>query len=772
MKNEEQKIAHINIKGQEQTLKAHLEGTAKRASIFAAEFGCGQIAELCGLLHDIGKNSQEFQIRIRNPLPSNRVDHSTAVAKEIQKINKEFIPLGMIIAGHHSGLLDGGNFNVSTAGDGTYFGRLKNNIPDYCIQEVKEFLEEKWPVQNVSLPSFCKESKFAMSFFIRILYSCLVDADFLDTEAFMQGGQQNLRGRYDPLEMLLKKFEDYVKIHFLEPVERDTSVKVANSKIIAARNEILQECMEKGKCNGQGLYTLTVPTGGGKTIASMGFALQHTVEHQMKRIIYVIPYTSVIDQNGQVFESILGEKNVVEHHSGITDEWKDFDTSEMNEISEEVYIHRKALATENWDAPVIVTTAVQFFESLYGNRSSQCRKLHNLANSVIIFDEAQTLPVAYLKPCIAAMAQLVKNYKSTIVLCTATQPALEALFQVYVPQYKMQEICEKSKRLFGIFKRTQILDQGEISKEELINQLYKEKQILCIVNRRKLAQEFYEAIAKNDVLAENEIFIQEEMFMNNTEAIDDGNYCLTTLLCPADRKRKFEEIKKRLKEGKTCRVIATSLVEAGVDLDFPKVYRQEAGLDSLIQSAGRCNREGKHLVEESKVYSFRLTGEENRFLAQNIISLQETWHYYKEIDEPDAIAYYFKFFRNLLGQENLDQKGILDGFEKGIDGSCFPFAKIKEKFRLIENIMKTVLIPKEETEDWLESIISGEANRNTFRKLGQFGVNVHEIHFKQLWEAGCLEEIKKGIFVLRDLNQYKEDTGLQMDIETGYGILI
>ena len=240
--------------------------------------------------------------------------------------------------------------------------------------------------------------------------------------------------------------------------------------------------MEKGKCNGQGLYTLTVPTGGGKTIASMGFALQHTVEHQMKRIIYVIPYTSVIDQNGQVFESILGEKNVVEHHSGITDEWKDFDTSEMNEISEEVYIHRKALATENWDAPVIVTTAVQFFESLYGNRSSQCRKLHNLANSVIIFDEAQTLPVAYLKPCIAAMAQLVKNYKSTIVLCTATQPALEALFQVYVPQYKMQEICEKSKRLFGIFKRTQILDQGEISKEELINQLYKEKQILCIVN--------------------------------------------------------------------------------------------------------------------------------------------------------------------------------------------------------------------------------------------------------------------------------------------------
>lgn len=747
--NGKQKIAHLNANGQEQTLKEHLEGTAERASAFAAEFGCGQAAKLCGLLHDIGKNSREFQDRIRNPLPSNRVDHSTAGAKEAEKINKDFIPLGMAIAGHHSGLMDGGNRNISTARDGTYFGRVNSNIPDYHMQEVMEFLGEDSLGGDVSLPASCRENNFAMSFFIRMLYSCLVDADFLDAEAFMQG-QQSLRGGYDPIGGLLGKFEDYVKTNFLKPEKETFPEESIHDALLTARNAVLQECMEKGKSYERGLYTLTVPTGGGKTIASLGFALRHAAEYGMKRVIYVIPYTSVIDQNAQVFEKILGEDNVVEHHSGIMDELKGTGQDEIIENAAAVRVQRKALATENWDAPVIVTTAVQFFESLYGNRSSQCRKLHNLANSVIIFDEAQTIPSAYLMPCVAAMAQLVRNYKSTVVLCTATQPALEPLFKKHKVQDKIREICEKSKGLYGIFKRVNILNLGEITKEEIIGRLHKKEQILCIVNRRKLAQEFYDAI-KGD-------------------GASDGRYCLTTLLCPVDRKRKFAEIKKRLSEGKACQVISTSLLEAGVDLDFPEVFRQEAGLESLIQSAGRCNREGKRPVEESKVYSFRLSGEESRFLAQNIAALQETWRSFDEIDEPEAIAYYFRFFRSLLGEENLDQKGILDAFEKGLDGSCFPFEKVKEKFRLIENNMKTVLIPKEENEILLERVAFGQADRNTFRKLGQYSVNVHEAHFKQLWEAGCLEEVAEGVYVLRDMRQYREDTGLQMDVETGYGI--
>ncbi|MDE7210191.1 MAG: CRISPR-associated endonuclease Cas3'' [Lachnospiraceae bacterium] len=298
LENTEQIIAHINDKGQEQTLKAHLEGTARKACTFAEEFGCGEAAKLCGLLHDIGKNSQEFQKRIRNPLPSNRVDHSTAGALEVEKINQEFTPFGMVIAGHHSGLMDGGNLKTATAGNGTYFGRRKNCIPDYHMPELKEMLKDIWPVNPVSLPMFCRENRFSMSFFIRMLYSCLVDADFLDTEEFMQG-QQSMRGGYDSPKVLLGKFQDYVETHFFK--------LAGGGKLCNARNEILRECMQKGESYNLGLYTLTVPTGGGKTIASLGFALQHIVRHSMKRIIYVIPYTSVIDQNAQVFEGILGE---------------------------------------------------------------------------------------------------------------------------------------------------------------------------------------------------------------------------------------------------------------------------------------------------------------------------------------------------------------------------------------------------------------------------------------------------------------------------------
>lgn len=812
-------LAHIGANGQGQTLKAHLEGTAERAGEFAAEFGCRQAARLCGMLHDIGKNSLEFQARIRNPLPSNRVDHSTAGAKEAENISRDFIPLGMVIAGHHSGLMDGGNRKISTAGDGTYFGRKKSSIPDYRMEEGKKLLGSSWPVDGVCLPAFCKESRFAMSFFIRMLYSCLVDADFLDTEAFMKGmadaetgasgrecfheqettQRQNLRGGYASVSTLLGKFQDYVKNRFFKTTEKEQqdgkSVRPegsSNAALFAARNEILQECMKKGKACGRGLYTLTVPTGGGKTIASTGFALQHAAEQKMKRIIYVIPYTSVIDQNGQVLEGILGEENVVEHHSGITDECKNAGEDGMDGQTA-VRTYRKALAAENWDAPVIVTTAVQFFESLYGNRSSQCRKLHNLANSVIIFDEAQTLPVPYLKPCVAAMAQLVKNYGATIVLCTATQPALDQLFRIYFPQDRIPEICEDARNRFGIFKRTQIRNLGELTKEGLAEQLRGKVQALCIVNRRKLAQELYESLAEERRSEETGTWSKEALKLSGEPAVlseartlsgekaaeegeaaacADGCYCLTTLLYPADRKAKFAEIKSRLAEGKPCLVIATSLVEAGVDLDFPEVYRQEAGLDSLIQSAGRCNREGRRPAKESPVYSFYLTGEENRFQAQSIAALRETWRGYSEVDAPEAISHYFRLFRSLLGDENLDQKGILDNFERGIDGSCFPFAKVKEKFRLIEREMKTVLIPADGTEELLEQVCSGLADRNTFRKLGQYGVNVYNDHFKQLWEAGCLEEIGSEIFVLRDQRQYRGDLGLRMDVETGNGIFV
>ncbi len=729
-------LAHIDENGNHQTMEEHLIGTSKYAEKFGDSFGCGEIASIVGLYHDIGKYSSEFQRRIRNPLSISHVDHSTAGAKEIMNESQNYLPLAMAIAGHHSGLMDGGN--KITTEPGTFLGRMKSTIPDYTVW--KESQRQQISFKDITMPSFVMKSGFSVSFFTRMIYSCLVDADYLDTETFMTGGKSQ-RENYASKEELLKRFQAYVEEkNWLDGSFKHVGRNINRNVIGKNRSLILKECLENGRRFQRGIYTLTVPTGGGKTTASLGFALNHIVTNSMERIIYVIPYTSVIDQNAGVFSEILGSKNIVEHHSGMV-----YEKEEGKEKGEE---YRKALATENWDAPVIVTTAVQFFESLFANKSSKCRKLHNLANSVIIFDEAQTLPIPYLEPCVAAISQLVENYRATAVLCTATQPALDAFFKTYLPTMPTREICSGREELFTIFQRTKIINIGNFSKNDLIKQLNEKEQVLCILNRRGLVQDVYK------------------------ELCGEGTYCLTTLLCPKHRKDKLEEIKYRLMDSKYCKVISTSLIEAGVDLDFPCVYRQEAALDSLLQSAGRCNREGKRKAEESQVFSFCLDGQNDKAFQQAIAALNETWYRYDTINTPEAISFYFNFFRDLLGQENLDQKEIMKAWRQGIAGNNLPFETISKEFNLIENNMTTIYIPLEGSEALLAQVQYGQAGRNTFRKLGQYGVNVHRVHFDKLWEAGCVEELSKGIFVLRDMNQYSNDIGLQMDVETGVGILI
>lgn len=732
------KIAHINASGEVQTIKEHLMGTAVKAERFAAAFDCGDIGYLCGLMHDIGKYSDEFQRRILDPEHVRKVDHSTAGARELRELSPDYIPLAMTVAGHHSGLMDGGSRKVCEAHDGTFWGRLKNRIPEY-----RDWKEEIVPGE-VRLPGFCLEGGrpgFTMSFFIRMIYSCLVDADYLDTEEFMNRGMQERESGASVPE-LLGRFEEYIA-GWLNQSEFNSAEQEA---LCQRRNRILLNCMEKGTTLDRGLYTLTVPTGGGKTTASLGFALRQMQKHQMDRVIYVIPYTSVIDQNAAVFSKILGVENVLEHHSGVLYEMTE--DQAQNEIN-----YRKALATENWDRPVVVTTAVQFFESLFASKSSGCRKLHNIANSVIIFDEAQTLPVFYLEPCVAAMAELVAHYKSTVVLCTATQPALEEIFGKYLPDTHIAEICEDVEELYVQFRRTRIRDIGAITMDGLCEKLAEKEQFLCVVNQRKIAQELYE----------------------NLEG--EGRYCLTTLLYPASRKEKITEIKERLDKGLPCRVFATSLVEAGVDLDFPEVYRQEAGLDSVIQAAGRCNREGKRPVENSIVPVFRLEGSSSPFLAQNIAALREIKRNLAQKKDADlgdlnAISFYFQFYRELLGTENLDKKEIMKAFERGIDGNCFPFATVAEQFMLIENETTPVYLPVGEGKMLVDQLVTGQTDRNLFRKLGQYSVNVYPDHLKALSESGCLERLDDAVYILRDLTQYREDTGLQMDVETGSGFFV
>lgn len=322
--------------------------------------------------------------------------------------------------------------------------------------------------------------------------------------------------------------------------------------------------MEKGEGE-PGLYTLTVPTGGGKTISSMAFAMKQAVKYHKQRIIYVIPYLSIIDQTAKNFKDLLGEENVLESHSSVN-----------YDDTEEDLADRMKLASENWDAPIVITTNEQFWESLYGSRTSKCRKLHNLADSVIIFDEAQMMPLDFLTPCLKALEELVTQYSVSAVLCSATQPALSRYLTL-----KPREIMENIPDLYQFFNRVTWQFDGERTYDDLAAQIKTHQQALCIASTKKEAMEIYSRLA------------------------DEDSFYLSTNLCPVHRMKVIDEIRRRLKEGNPCRVVSTSIISVGVDVDFPVAYLEYTGLDSLIQGAGRCNREGRKSPAESLVHIFR-----------------------------------------------------------------------------------------------------------------------------------------------------------------------
>lgn len=603
---------------------------------------------------------------------------------------------------------DGGNMRTATGDESTLAGRLKRKgLPDCSAW--KQWLT----LPPGGAPDFCKApDPLVWQFYTRMLYSCLVDADFLDTERFM--APQLERGTEWDLQELEARLTNHTN-RFYPP-------KTALNEM---RCGVLDACKREGE-GPKGLYTLTVPTGGGKTLASLTFALRHAVSHGMDRVIYVIPYTSIIDQTAETFRQVLGDENVLEHHSGVL-----FDDTEADQ--------KLALATENWDMPIIVTTAVQFFESLYANRSSKCRKLHNLANSVIVFDEAQMLPLPYLKPCVFAIAELIRHYESTALLCTATQPALDTFFQEYGLQTK--EICPDRGRMFSAFRRTTMEQLGAVSVEELGAQLHNHTQVLCVVNLRKTAADLARLLP------------------------EEGCFCLTTLLCPADRKRLLKEIRQRLDDSLPCRVVSTSLIEAGVDVDFPRAYRELAGLDSILQTAGRCNREGKKLARESVVSVFSLPDSEPRMIRQNIDSTKRTMKKYAEPDLPEAVEEYFKFLRELKGSEELDLHRILDAFRRGINGCMFPFAQVAERFHLIDSPTSTVYIVTEESKGLVEQLQCGQLTRNLFRQLGQYGINVYPNDLQALQNAGAVKVLPSGDWILEDSTLYDPVFGLLLNAE-------
>lgn len=707
--------AHISPDGtRRQTVQEHLEGTAMLAETFGQPFGGGPQCRLAGMLHDIGKYSQGFQRRLEG---GPKVDHATAGALEAFRRLRQ-PEAAFAIAGHHGGLPDGGA-RTDAPGGSTLFSRLQKDLPDASPwqQEIQ--------VSPVPRPRDIPVDNYSESFYIRMLYSCLVDADYQDTETFMNGPTP--RGGYDPPEVLLKKLQRYIDPWW-----------DAKNDLNRRRCAILRRCLDAGAVCPGGLYTLTVPTGGGKTVSSLAFALAHAAAAGKSRVIYVIPYTSIIDQTADVFRQILGDENVVEHHSGVD--------HSVPEGEVDAALYRKALATENWDAPVIVTTAVQFFESLYGNLPSRCRKLHNIAGSVIIFDEAQTLPVQYLRPCVAAIAQLVQYYHATAVLCTATQPALQPLFAELAPGLSLQEICPDTGALYQFFRRTTLCNAGELTESALAARLSDASQTLCVVNRRATAQRLFALLPP------------------------EGRYCLTTLLCPADRKRLLAEIRDRLRRGLPCRVVSTSLIEAGVDVDFPSAWREEAGLDSILQTAGRCNREGRHPAEESIVSVFRLEGQQTpAMIRPNVESARHVLNIFEDPAQPEAIEHYFRFFRSVKGDAALDRHNILGAFQNGYQGRMFPFATVADLFHLIDSVTNTLYLPVGPGAALVEQLQAGQISRRLYRQLGQYAVNVYPEHLQKLLDAGAVTSAGGDSYILTDLSLYDPHTGLKLDVESGRG---
>lgn len=694
-----------------QVLEDHLRNTANLAREFADAWEAGDWGYLAGLWHDIGKYSSEFQAKIcavdgedAHIETSKRVDHSTAGTQHAHAhLGDAGKVIAYAIAGHHGGIPDG----IST--ESCLKSRLEKQIPDY--HNCPSHILKSSPLA-LSFVLSSDRAAIQLSLFVRMLYSSLVDADFLDTEAFLNPEQAEMRRGYRPLSELADGF-----FSKLDELSHGAKTNPVNQ----ARSSVLNQCLQ-ASCLDTGLFSLTVPTGGGKTLSSMAFALKHALKYGLKRVIYVIPYTSIIEQNAAVFRAMLGEDAVLEHHSNFEAEQED---------------HRSRLACENWDAPVVVTTNVQFFESLFANRSSRCRKLHNIAESVVILDEVQTIPADFLLPCLETLKELSETYRVSIVLCSATQPAVLKRSDFAAGLEGVREIVGEPQKLANTMRRTAITVLPQVADQKLADRLGATEQVLCIVNTRSHARHLFQA-------------------MEDTE----GLYHLSALMCPIHRGVVLDEIRRRLQEGKRCRVVSTQLIEAGVDIDFPVVFRSMAGIDSIAQAAGRCNREGK--LEKGDVFVF--TPEtlappgHLRQAAQAGESVVR--RHQNDIQSLAAIEDYFKMYYWTKG-DALDAKNVLSQLQEGCLKGDFPFKSIAEVFQLIDDYKRPVVIPFDNrATNLIRSLDFVKSPRVLARRLQRYTVSIPPFQWDRLLTLGSIE-MRQGIYpVLVDTTLYDDRLGL------------
>jgi CRISPR-associated endonuclease/helicase Cas3 len=726
-------LAHIKkelIGFKTQTLLNHLTETSNKSAEFAGMFNDSEWGRLVGLWHDIGKYSDDFQkyLRVNSGYEEGdnlgKTDHTSAgaiLAKEL--LPRMWYPLAYCIAGHHAGLH---NWLPEIGISGDLSDRLKkleflDKIRTIIPKEIAE-------IKKLNPPNGKSLSPEQMHLWIRMLFSCLVDADYLDTERFMNPESFAKRGKYKTIGELKILFEKHMAA--LKQNALDTDV----NKI---RNIVLKHCMQSGE-KIPGFFSITVPTGGGKTLSSMSWALEHAAKYNKSRIVFAIPYTSIITQTVQVYREIFGDANVIEHHSN---------------IDEEADSQDRKLATENWDAPIVVTTNVQLFESLFANKTSRCRTLHNLVDSIIILDEAQMLPPEFLKPILSILKGLVENFRVSVLFSTATQPVLNGTIGSGQNVFKgievnaVREIVPNFLQLANDLKRVQVQMPVNINQPTewtvIADELRKFEQVLCIVNTRKDCRELY-------------------------NLMPEGTIHLSRMMCSAHIMDTITEIKQRLKNEEPVTVISTQLIEAGVDVDFPVVYRALAGLDSVAQSAGRCNREGK-LNRKGKLGLTKVfctvKNTPPGLMRKGADTLKELLHIHNGKDFLDPIMFqqYFSLFYSKV--QSFDKPKIEDLLVKDATQMKFQFATAARDFRLIDDKgAQSILVEYREGADLISLLKHKGPETWLMRKLQRFAVSANIRDFDAIRKAGLIEEVH-GCWIQVYEKLYNSKAGLMSNGE-------
>jgi CRISPR-associated endonuclease/helicase Cas3 len=713
-------------------LARHLAEVAAGARCRGQRFGAEALAALAGLTHDLGKYHPAFQARLRGQ--SGRVDHSTAgAAWACARLGQKWGRLiAHVVAGHHAGLQDGlfaAEGRIAAAGE-----RMA------VVVQAAEADGLALPPRVAGPPSLRQPGEdfgFRMAFLTRMVFSCLLDADRSAAAGF------EARASGAPVEAVappaIAALETALQAWMAARLVKQTPLN-------ALRAEVLRAALARAG-EPPGVFALTVPTGGGKTLTSLAFALAHAREHGLDRVIVVIPFTSIIEQTAAVYRTALGALGdaVLEHHSAFELE------KEGAWAGERVGPARLLLAMERWDSRIVVTTAVQFFESLFSNRPSRCRKLHSLARSVVVVDEAQTMPLPLLRPCVAALKELAGQYGSSVVLCTATQPALAA------PGFPggfaaPRELAPRVPELFTALRRVTVRAIGVQEDAALAVRIAASPQALCIVNQRAHARALFRAISHLP-----------------------GARHLSTAMHSVHRARVLAEIRAALKEARPCRVISTSLVEAGVDLDFPLVLRAAAGLDQIAQAAGRCNREFRHspaasevLVFEAPAYPVLQSLRANAESGEAV--LRQDW---QDPFAPAAMQAYFAMLYGRKGQAELDRPGVLEMCADHAGDLDFPFATIAAAMRFIADAMVPVIVAREEARPGevaalVEELRFAQDVGRIARELGRYTVGVprrarNEMLAKGVAEVIRLDEFGDQFVVLHNLDLYTPELGLDWE---------